>query len=396
MRVARKISTVLAGILAFAFGIATMQSVWAAEWLIETVDQSGSGQFASIQVDKLGNVHVAYVPDVDGHPLKYAYRDHVSQKWFTMTVTQVASFCTLALDSKQHPYISFADHGTGLGARLRYAHWDGNAWKVTPITIQPGAVVAYYTGIALDAQDNPFFSYYDYADPGNNFRLRMRSVFWVGDHFEARTVDAHGGSGTVNAAAFDSAGRPQIAYANVKYETSGLRYAAWNGSAWKTEIIEGAAGPVPVFSVGMVLDKNDTPHIAYSLTETGAVKYATKVNGKWVTQALDSVKQVAYPDRNGIVLDSDGNPYISYFDAKQGMLKVAHRQDGKWIAEVLDDNYSGFTNSLAIGQDTLWAAYADDLGKGLKVAHRPLRQTVSLSGAPGPKAAENTNPARFR
>jgi hypothetical protein len=291
-----------------------------------------------------------------------------------MTVTGIASFCTLRLDSKQRPHISYADHGTGLGARLRHAEWDGNSWKVTPITIQAGAVVAYYTGLALDANDKPFFSYYDYADPGNNFRLRMRSVFWIDDHWEARTVDAQGGSGKFNDAVIDSAGRPQIAYANVKAETSGLRYAIWNGSSWMTEILEGGAGPVPVFSVAMLLDKRDNPHITYSLTQTGTIKYATKVGGQWVMQAVDSVRQVAYPDRNGIALDDQGNPYISYYDAKMGVLKVASRHNGKWMAETLDSNFSGFTSSLAIDHDTLWVAYADEMGKGLKVAHRPLTQ----------------------
>jgi hypothetical protein len=344
----------------------------AAEWQIEMVDQSGSAEFTSLRVDPVGNVHVAYVPDTPGHPLKYAFWDHATRRWFTMTVTSVASFSTLTLDSTYRPHISYADHGTGLGARLRHAQWDGISWKITPIDVQPGTVVAYYTGIALDNKNNPFFSYYDYADRGNNFRLRLRSVFWIKDHWEARTVDPEGGSGKFNAIAVDSGGRPQIAYANVKYETSGLRYATWVDNAWKSEIIEGGKTPSPVFSVAMILDKSDNPHIAYSLTESGTVKYATKVGGKWVTQAVDSVRQVAYPDRNGIVLDSRGNPYISYYDGRLGTLKVAYRQNGKWMAEVLDADFSGFTSSLAIHDDTLWVAYADTLGRGLKVARRPL------------------------
>jgi len=101
--------------------------------------------------------------------------DRAAKKWFTMGVTQIASFATLTLDSKQRPHISFADHGTGKGARLRHAAWDGSSWKITPINIQPGTVVGYYTGIGLDAKDNPFFSFYDYADRNESFRLRLRA-----------------------------------------------------------------------------------------------------------------------------------------------------------------------------------------------------------------------------
>ena len=33
-----------------------------------------------------------------------------------------------------------------------------------------------------------------------------------------------------------------IAYANVKAETSSLRFASWDGDAWKTETLEGIHG----------------------------------------------------------------------------------------------------------------------------------------------------------
>ena len=371
----------LLGILAFG-ALFSPAGVRAAEWRIDTVDTSGNGQFTSMQIDKSGNVHVAYVPDVEGHPLKYAYWDHAVKRWFTMTVTPIASFATLTLDSKQRPHISFADHGTGKGARLRHAAWDGSNWQVTPINIQPGTVVGYYTGIGLDAKDNPFFSFYDYADRTEAFRLRLRAVSLVTDHWEARTVDAQGGSGKFNSLAVDSAGRPQIAYANVKYESSGLRYASWNGETWKKEILEGESGPTPVYSVAMVMDSHDTPHITYSLVQSGTVKYATKIGGRWVTQAVDSIRGVAYPDRNGIALDSKGNPHISYYDSKAGILKVAHAERGRWLVETLDENFAGFTSSVAIFDDTIWVAYSDETNSALKVAHRSLvEDTKSVDNA---------------
>jgi hypothetical protein len=371
----------LLGMLAFA-ALFSPANVRAAEWRVDTVDTSGNAQFTSMQIDKNGNVHVAYVPDVDGHPLKYAYWDRAAKKWFTMGVTQIASFATLTLDSKQRPHISFADHGTGKGARLRHAAWDGSSWKITPINIQPGTVVGYYTGIGLDAKDNPFFSFYDYADRNEAFRLRLRAVSLVTDHWEARTVDAQGGSGKFNSLAVDSAGRPQIAYANVKYESSGLRYASWNGETWKKEILEGDGTPTPVYSVAMVLDSHDIPHITYSLVQNGAVKYATKIGGRWVTQVVDSIKGVAYPDRNGIALDSKGNPHISYYDSKAGVLKVAHAERGRWLVETLDENSTGFTSSVAIFDDTIWVAYSDETNAALKVAHRSLtEETKSVDNA---------------
>jgi hypothetical protein len=353
--------------------LAAALSMPAAEWRVDTVDKAGAGMFSSMKADTAGNLHVAYIPAIDGHPLMYAFWDHKLQKWFTMKVSNVASFCTLALDSKQHPHISYADHGTGLGAKLRHAWWDGNKWQVIPITVQSGAVVAYYTSIALDKNDKPMFSFYDYADPGNNFRLRMRAVMWMGDYFEADTVDAQGGSGKYNSLAIDSQGTAHLAYANVKYESSSLRYATWNGAEWKTQYLEGAPGsPTVTASVALILDSKDTPHITYSLLEKKEVKYATRVDGKWRTEPVAPLRKEAYPDRNGIALDPDGNPYISYYDAGTGALALCHRKDGKWYGEVLEQDFAGANSSLVIDHGMIYISYADEMNHLFKVASRPL------------------------
>jgi hypothetical protein len=377
MRTILKIDGPLARILGLAGAILLSAGVvTAGEWKIETVDAMGPGQFSSLKVDKLGNVHVAYVPDIDSYPLRYAFWDHTVNKWFTMAVAGGASFCTLVLDSRQQPHISYADHGTGLGARLRHAFWDGN-WNIRAIDIQAGAVVAYYTSIALDARDRPVFSFYDYADPTNRFRLRLRSVFWMGDYWKAITADPQMGSGKFNSIAMDATGRPHIAYANVSYETSSLRYASWNGETWTTQTVEGASGPFPVYSVSMVLDKNDDPHIVYTDVERRLVKYATRRAGVWQIQVVDSVRGPAYPDRSGLALDNQGNLYLSYYDEGPGILKIASRVNGKWMAEIVDRNGSGFTSSVGIDGDVLWVSYADNTERSLKVAHRTLERPAS-------------------
>jgi hypothetical protein len=213
-------------------------------------------------------------------------------------------------------------------------------------------------------------------------RLRVRSVFRTDNYWRVMTVDPTGGSGKFNSIAIDSEGRPQIAYANVKDETSSLRYATWNGTAWKTEVLEGKSGRFPTYSVSMVLDKNDNPHIVYTDVERRLVKYATRRDGDWQLETVDSVPGPAYPDRNGITLDSQGNPYISYYDEKFGTLKVAFRVNGKWFAETVDRDLAGFTSSLAIAGDNLWVSYADNQEKSLKVAHQALQnEVVSVSKA---------------
>jgi len=345
-----------------------------AEWKIETVDQIGAGRYTSMKIDTSGNVHVVYIPEADPHPLRYAYWDHKVDKWFTMTIAQSASFCTMVLDSKQRPHISYATFGTGKGAKLRYIHWQGGAtWENKPISPGNDAVVAYYTSIALDANDNPSFSYYDYEGPaGVGFMLRLRSVFWNGKYWEVRMVDRQPGSGKFNSIAIDSKGRPMIAYANVKAEYASLRFAQWDGEAWHTETLEGLRAPQAMQAVSLLVDKNDIPHIAYSDVDGRLVKYATKRNGQWVLEVVDRVSRVGYPDRNGIALDENGTVYMSYYDTGDGVLKVAFKKNGKWYGEVLARDFAGFTSSVQVRDGMLWVAFADDSNGAFKVAHRPI------------------------
>jgi hypothetical protein len=185
-------------------------------------------------------------------------------------------------------------------------------------------------------------------------------------------VDRRPGSGKFNSIAIDSAGRPHIAYSNVKAETMSLHYASWDDEEWKTETLEGEKEAIGMWSVSLILDSKDNPHIAYTDVSHRVVKYATRKNGVWEFDAVDKISKEAYPDRNGIVLDSQGTPYISYYDYGEGMLKLATRKNGKWYGEVLARDFAGFTSSLQIHDGTIWIAFGDDGGGAFKVAHRRL------------------------
>lgn len=372
------IASISATAIVMLFSLAALE---AADWKTEMVDQTtGPGRFASMKIDKDGNAHVAYVVD-DGivDALKYAFWDHSLQRWFTMVVSERAGFSSLTLDSKQHPRISYTDWGGGSGAKLRYAVWDGTAWQKQAIPVNAN-VIGYYTSIALDSMDNPTISFYEYEGPrGSDIALRLRSVSWTGSYWELRTVDGQRGSGKFNSIAIDSAGHPAIAYANVQGETSSLRLARWNGDFWRLEVLEGVDHPLYMHSVAMVFDKEDNPHIAYTDAGSMVVKYATRRNGRWEFQVVDSLKSEAFPDRHGITVDAQGIPYISYYDAGLGRLNVAYLKDQKWVSEVVDQNFAGATSSVQVAGGEIWVTYADDAGRGLKFAHRPLEQAVSAS-----------------
>jgi hypothetical protein len=338
----------------------------AGEWLSGVVDGAMGGKYSSLKLDGSGNAHVAYYDEVQGS-IGYSFWDHQLNKWFNTSLDRGSGFCSLVLDSKQRPHISFTE-GSG---RLKHVYWDGSSWQRQVIDVH-AKVINYYTSITLDAKDNPSISFYEEFGAGDN-RLRLRIVTWNGAFWEVRTADPDLGSGKFNSMVTNAAGNLEIAYGVVEYQNASLRYARWNGRSWDVEILEGKGQPgTSMWSVAMVLDKNGAPHVTYTDVVNGVLKYATRKDGKWRFIAVDSLSRVAYPDRNGIALDSQGRPHISYFDAGAGVLKVAHQEGEQWVIETVDRGGAGFTSSLEIDKGWLWLTYANAEGTGLKVLRTRL------------------------
>jgi hypothetical protein len=112
----------------------------ATNWRIEKVSESDTGKWTSLKIDRNGNAHLAYIEE-NSLNLKYSFWDHAVKRWFTMNVSKGASFCSLALDSKERPHICYADYGSESGAKLRYAHWDGTSWKNEVIPLNAEVII---------------------------------------------------------------------------------------------------------------------------------------------------------------------------------------------------------------------------------------------------------------
>jgi hypothetical protein len=369
----------------------------AAAWHIETVDQGGAGRFTSLKVDKEGNAHLAYVVEDGKDTLKYAFWDHALKRWFTMKVAEGASFSSLTLDSKQRPRISWADAGTALGCKLRYAYWDGTAWKAQAIPL-PSETVAYYTSLTLDPNDNPSISFYEYDGPkGTDYRVRMRVVTWNGQFWQVSTADGSNQSGKFNALAADAQGHLHLAYANVNAGTAGLRYGVWDGNAWHIEVVEGLPISRSYFgqAVCLVLNKNGDPRVSYMNNSEPSVRYAARENGHWVIEVVDWLAKVGYPDRNSIALDEEGRPYLGYYDAGLGSVKLAHKEGSNWIAETVDTGGDGYTSSVQVGDGMVWISYTDEGNAGIKVARAALSDVRRDGPSAGVKEKE-TAPQRHQ
>ena len=134
------------------------------DWHIEVVDSGGNAQYTSIALDSNGYPHIGYYDSCD---LKYAYKDS-SGDWHIETVDRyIDGYISLALDSNGYPHISYR---LSLDLMyLMYAYKDSSGWHIEVVDseryVEPYSIkVKWHTSIALDSNDYPHISYYDYAN----------------------------------------------------------------------------------------------------------------------------------------------------------------------------------------------------------------------------------------
>jgi len=135
-------------------------------------------------------------------------------------------------------------------------------------------------------------------------------------------------------------------FPHVVYGKTQLFHAYFNGSSWKTQIVDRTPDVGEYASIA--LDQNNNVHISYYSSANGNLKYASNVSGSWVTKILDSVGDVG--QYSSIAVDSAGKVHISYYDVTNGNLKyISNDASGSWIKQIVDrvDDVGKFS-SLAV------------------------------------------------
>jgi len=253
----------------------------------------------------------------------------------------------LALDSKDHPHISYKDV---TNRALKYATWDGTLWHAE--TVDSVGVGAESTSIAIDAQDRPWIAYYWTDSLGTIANVKL--AHWNGSVWVFQVVNPPGThAGPYPSLALDSQDRPRIAYYSDLGGWWTLAYAEWNVSVWNYETVHvtGIAppsGPAP-YSISLKLDDLGRPRIAYA--GDWNLSYFHLDSGVWQGELLDSHPGPGQSQLQwvSLALDSQGLPYISYYDDRNWDLKYAHWNGTNWTIEIVDSLGSvGASSSIAL------------------------------------------------
>jgi hypothetical protein len=287
-------------------------------------------------------------------------------------------YASLALDSNDYPHVSYYEYIDPYGHRLKYAHWDGTSWQIETVEYEEGwfgEAGFLYISMALDDFEYPHISYYEFGNLGNP---GFKYAHWNGAEWQKETIAS---GGAYMSLALDGSNYPHISF--LLYN-NGLQYARWNGVEWWYETVDsGYLG----WYTSLALDSSDYPHISHYDVGNHSLKYAQWDGSEWRIETVDSDGRVG--EYTSLALDDSDYPHISYYDYSNHNLKYARWDGSEWQIETVDsDGEVGKYTSLALDDsDYPHISYYNESNNNLKYASWDgvswQIETVNLAGSGG-------------
>ena len=355
-------------------------------WSTTTVpDASGNfGLYVDSVLDSDGNPHYCYY-DYDNSDLKYATFD--DDGWNIVTVDgfngsagvdgDVGMFCSIALDSEEHPHISYSDDTNN---HLRFASQvvDLENASTEWVSEVADAYPASDTSLAFSSDGTAHISYWWAAQNGTS----PTSSYWLmyanktGGGWNTHSLvefndvsTAFSPVGSQTSIALSSLDVPFISYYQPVSQDLKVAFLATEGW-WDIDIdTEGVVGQ---FSSMIINPYSNAPYISYHDATNGALKIASFTSSDedgWENYTADS--------DNGdtglytsIMFNEDYDVGISYFDNTSNSIKYAVYNDNEWHTNVVDDSGGAKKHiSLEINDDgDILIAYYDLLNSELKLS----------------------------
>ncbi len=296
---------------------------------------------------------------------------YVSAEWEVTTIDgsqagrDVGSHASLALDGNDRPHISYYEFYGWTGSResgvLTYITRDGAQWT-DPVIVDSADSSGHWTDIAVDSQNRPHISYHDY---GNQL---LKYAFFDGIGWGlASDLGAPGLDGDYSSIALDADDQPHISFRHVEQDR--VAYTHFSDAQWHLDMLDD-----PGRITSLALDNSENPNISYYYYDgvnpprLVHVEYNAPTDS-WIRSPIDITAQGSW---NSLALDNRGRPHISYLDADRKHLKYAYH-DSIWRIETVDFDpvQVGMYNAIALDDDNSpHIAYYDVFNGSLKYAYR--------------------------
>jgi hypothetical protein len=392
-------------------------------WGCEVIDTSTSSfQYPKIAFDANGNPWVTWEDNTNDAVVVANYvgtggTGCSTAAWNCVNVAPAGlygGFSAIASSEDGNIWISYyANAQTALGA-AKYVGSGGNcdtlygangsdAWNCY-LPDNGANNIGERTDIAIDANGNPWISYYDTT------AFDLKVAYFVGSGgnctdtaWNCETVDATGTSGRYNAIAIGADGAVWVA--NHDHSTNSgndnLRIAKYVGSggnctsrAWDCKIVDDVAGEY----MGLAIDHNGDPWISYRSNVTtptndidlrvaryvgsGGTGCFTGVTDWSCVQVDGTIGSLAA--FSGLAIDSQGNPWVSYTDSTNANLRVARYvgsggtgcSTATWQCNTIDSaNTVGRHPDIAFDNSgNAWVVHTDDTNFTVRLSktHRPI------------------------
>jgi hypothetical protein len=325
-------------------------------------------------IDDNDELHAAY--STSNNLVVYMHFDGSS--WNSTQISSSAKVgpVGIALDSNNHPHISFVASGSYCGNGLRLASFNGAGW--TTNTIESGSNKGCDSAIVIDHNDNAYIAYQDRGQSKLKFTTN-KSGSWIP---YAPETGGYGIAypGYYSSLAMDDQGQFHIAHFDSLDANKDLWYTKGvpNG-AWATTVVDssGDTGRNP----SIAIDAAGDPHIVYRSWNGWKLKYATlnPSSPNWQVSTIENGGSVGdgTGESNSLVIDDGGTMHVAYTDETNGVLRYATKSTGVTVtnevtvkfgqlgsvtAEVIDDSTIRLTTPAVSNPGTVTISLIDHEG----------------------------------
>ena len=362
-----------------------------AKWTMTAWQQLGDEFMAShayqsdVVLDSNGIPHVAVMtPDQEVFVMKYE-----ENRWQTIgsptdfdsnfvakNTAQVFSTLSLAIDSKDTPYLVYGGYFEGSSKLIVTRYVDGEWEEVGDMNELAKPFYLFFNSLAFDENDTPYlssmvmgYSPNDYLQVFTYTNGNWEEIDLIKDkRFSRVTEIGVAANGNLNVAYnfYDSVSQTSKVVMRT-YEHAG-EGSVWNAANESEIAVDTADMP------SLAMDPSGVPYLVYQKSKvvnvakyTGSVWEAvgtTEVSAKNIVNSETSVKYIVSID-----FDSEGTPYVAYRDnVDGGRVKVLKYENMNWIPVEYEGIATKATTNVKLAIDNLGSIYVGYVvGQVLKV-----------------------------